>query len=266
MRLRTEKVNRWGFTLIEVLVVIAIIFILAGLLLPAVSGAKVRALGIMCTSNVRQLHLGWALWIDDHEDRMPNNCGCGGGCGSWAPGWLDYGAPNSDGTNTANLLTSDTEKGSIGTYVQNAGVYRCPADRSDRVRSFSINSYLNGCEAWQDPKYVAFRKLGEIPNPTDTFVVLDERADSINDGYFAMDIGAFERTAKYALVDYPASYHVGAGMLSFADGHVERHRWVEATTKPPVQNGVQLARGSKPTTADDADMKWLKDRATVKKE
>src|SRR5687768_3758201 len=114
--------NRRGFTLVELLVVIGVIMILAGLLLPALSGAKTRAQGIMCMSNLRQLHLGWVLWIDEHEDRLPENCGGGGCCGSWAPGWLRSESEIGDqsaNASIANLLDSDTERGSIGTYVQN---------------------------------------------------------------------------------------------------------------------------------------------------
>ena len=253
-----------AFTLIELLVVIAIIAILVGLLFTALSGAKMRAQGARCLSNARQLHIGWAHWVEDHNDRLPP-VSAGGG---WVSGWLTNtfepdDAP--DNTNTVNLVGMDAETGSIGPYIKNPDVYRCPGDRSGRVRTYSINSYLNGFGPWNDTNYVTFRWLDSIRNPTDTFVVLDEREDSINDGYFAMDLPALEKTGKYAVVDYPASYHGGSGMLSFADGHAERHRWVESTTKPPLLRGRNHPLGSKPTTSDDRDMKWLKEHATVRK-
>ena len=60
-----------AFTLIELLVVIAIIAILAALLLPALASAKAKAWRIQCTSQMKQLGVGFNLFVDDHEDRYP---------------------------------------------------------------------------------------------------------------------------------------------------------------------------------------------------
>ena len=67
LRLKTAR----GFTLIELLVVIAIIAILAAMLLPALAAAKKKAKRIQCVNQMRQLGLGFNMFMVDHDDRFP---------------------------------------------------------------------------------------------------------------------------------------------------------------------------------------------------
>ncbi len=269
-----------GFTLLELLVVIAVISILAALLLPVLGKSKQKAWQTACSNNVRQLQLGWIMYASDYNDYLPHNsCGVGAGQTLENPGWVagnmwlnsDAGqdVDIAESTNTDLLVGNQYAPfGSIGGYVKNPAVYHCPADQSTvtidgeilpRVRSVSMNNYMGAQEL---PGFRFFMKMQEItaPGPSDAWVFMDEREDSINDGLFAVDAAA-----RYAIIDYPASYHNGGACISFADGHADYHKWVEPTTNPPLVPGQHLPGGSKPTSPTDRDMAWLVQHTTSPK-
>ena len=68
---QAAKKTGHAFTLIELLIVIAIIAILAALLLPALTRAKIKAHQAGCTSNMRQTHLALQMWVDDNTEWLP---------------------------------------------------------------------------------------------------------------------------------------------------------------------------------------------------
>jgi prepilin-type processing-associated H-X9-DG protein len=80
-------------------------------------------------------------------------------------------------------------------------------------------------------KYPPYQKISSIRTSSLTFVFLDEREDSINDGTFftKVDQSGF-------LTDVPANYHGGAGGFSFADGHSEIHKWTAGWITQPIQS------------------------------
>jgi len=89
--------------------------------------------------------------------------------------------------------------------------------------------------------YRQFNKISEIvsPKPSEAFVFIDEREDSMNDGWFPINMDGFDpRNPKaYQIVDYPADWHNQAANLSFVDGHGETWRWRDPRTTPPHTRG-----------------------------
>jgi len=255
-----------GFTLIELLVVMAIIAILAALLLPTLIAAKEKARGIQCVSQLRQFSLAWNLYADDHAERVPPNYARGGPAevqsNTWVQGWLDNGFfPDwPDNTNTIYLTES-----LLAPYLaRSIPVWRCPDDRSTarfgnvrlpRVRSYSMNSFLNSLDPMGPIPWKIIRQRPDMnnPGPAMTFVFIDEREDTIQDGSFTVDM----YNEPPSLPSSPRRSHLGAGTLAFADGHAELKKWLDPITRLPVRQQTFFR--------PNPDITWLQQRTTGRK-
>lgn len=261
--LKQNRVFREGFTLIELLVVIAIIAILAALLLPALALSKEQAQGTQCISNLKQLTTGWVMYCNDNRGYMVLN----GDEGyqptpqqpaldpQWCPGREDEAL---ESTNTLIMA------GLIYAYVKNAAVYKCPADHTlvyqsklPKTRSMSMNG-------WMSPAPPSQQDMGNTKNchmyfkdidlnyggAANLWLFMDENPFSINDGFMLINPN------DGGWVDWPATYHVKANGISFADGHAIIHKWTDP--KVLAYDTENSSNGSAtPATPGTPDYSWI---------
>jgi prepilin-type N-terminal cleavage/methylation domain-containing protein/prepilin-type processing-associated H-X9-DG protein len=279
-----RRQRRGGFTLIELLVVIAIIAILAAMLLPALGKAKVRAQGISCMNNSKQLMLANHMYQADNADNFPMAFHGGyvptanDSNKPWVTGWLDWGT-SPDNTNLVYL--ADPRYAVLAGYFGSSkNIYKCPADTyaspaqrargwGSRARSVSGNIYIGKGNGWASgPGYSAggpnnltiykgAAKAAQltIPGAAQTWVYMDEHPDSINDA------GAFPPNSATNIPDAPGTYHNGAAGFAFADGHSEIHKWRGPTmNRPRSQHGLLgvnfNAENNFSTVRGDPDLYW----------
>jgi len=163
------------------------------------------------------------------------------------------------------------------------GVWKCPADqvlssiggqRYPHVRTVSMNCWVGDYDVRtaQDnlgsmSGFKIIKKISDMiqPPPVKTYILLDERADSIGNGYFLLLMDGFpDKPSARSIVDYPSNNHNGAGGFSFGDGHAEIRRWQDARTQPPFRRDAHLAVWPPQSSPNNSDIGWLQERAAGK--
>ena len=245
---------RRAFTLIETLVVIAIIAILAALLLPALSLGKAKGQQIGCLNNLKQLAIASQMYSADNNGKLAENLPMSQGTNAWINGNMK--APE-ESTNQVFI-----RQGSLFPYASQVATYRCPADVSQthgipRVRSYSMNGWMGSRYMENNYRTNGFRTFvreNEIStaNPASLWVLIDEHQLSIDDGWFLVTMDDSRPFASF-----PATRHQQGYGLNFADGHVERYKLRDPDSRLLDAPGTQF-------TARNSDWQRLKQVTTIR--
>jgi prepilin-type N-terminal cleavage/methylation domain-containing protein/prepilin-type processing-associated H-X9-DG protein len=162
-----NRARKGAFTLIELLVVIAIIGILASMLFPAFASAREKARQTACMSNMKQLGMGFIMYIQDYDSVYPtqdhlfiNNCPP---CSFWMD--ADYGVPNWSVASNANWAQA------LLSYSKDTRIYVCMSNRGWTPNS---NTALPGL-SYVYNGYASGRNEAGMGNESDTILLWDYR-------------------------------------------------------------------------------------------
>lgn len=243
--IRGRAVKR-GLTLVELLVVISILALLLALLMPALAGARSRAYGLVCRSNIRQLVLANIGYSVEHD-------------GFYAPAaqdmWDNAGRHRWHGVRESLGEPFDPSKGPLVGYLADGRIKECPA-RVGFVRGPDWNTSfeqgsggygynmaylgsrlwdarLNGPQAFQQA-YRRTTSAGEVARPGQTLMFADTAM--ANDGASLIEYSfaepPFAVFAGHVMADFRMSpsihfRHGGLANVGWADGHISAEPMAE---------------------------------------
>jgi prepilin-type N-terminal cleavage/methylation domain-containing protein len=218
-----------GFTVIELLVVVAIIVILAAILFPVFSQAREKARGTACLSNTKQIAAALHLYVLDYDEVLPF------AFNYWGPG-----------TYTAGPVTFQSSNGLIPPpiylepYLRSFGVFNCPSNTRSlptsgaissgtAVQSYGWNSYVtyypNSYPPYAGrtgPQYEG-ASLASIQTPADLVLMGDSNPDRVNGCVISPYTNAYTTAMNPPYQAKPLRHQEGDHYV-FADGHARWYR------------------------------------------
>ena len=226
-QIKSKEVQK-GFTLIELLVVIAIIAILAAILFPVFAQAREKARQTTCLSNMKQLGLGFMMYLEDYDETYPETC-------DWAHTW-------------ATNPRLGTYCGAIETYVKNQKIFKCPSaqhlgdaehppycfDNSYAPNGALMGRLLNDCDTPRASNVTTLPgvALAEISRPAEIALLWEWGYSQI--GVYTSPLRATSRTFTNNWIGgnndaFSRKMHAEGQNLTFADGHAKFYKTSQMT-------------------------------------
>jgi prepilin-type N-terminal cleavage/methylation domain-containing protein/prepilin-type processing-associated H-X9-DG protein len=225
-----------GFSLIELLVVVAVISIMAALLLPALSKSKEQARGAVCRSNMKQLALAFLMYAEDNEETFPWPGGQPGRAAAspdqYSPDWCggtnfsdmeftvaSIGLPgfghNAECGSVFPYVTSQPRREYDPNYKEITPVYRCPSTGKlgEGLRvNYSANAYMDPGKPFGD-----FDKVPPKGLMTTAVTDASRKVLLLNEDPDEMKTTAFLPSS----VSRKVTLHLDRANIAFMDGHME---------------------------------------------
>jgi hypothetical protein len=259
-----------AFSRVDLLAVLAVLALIALITRASIASATRTDAQAICLDNLRELTRAWTAHAIDHEGALVS-------ASQWTGGqWLSL--PVSSPSEIDPYAPEGIASSPLWQYTGNQPqIWRCPEDTTTgshpdyqngapapRVRSYSMNGWVGG-PAWAGQTgWKVYTKLDDfqVPGPSGTFILIGERPESINDGYFGVDMIGFKQGSpqnpQARIIDYPASYHSGGASISYMDGRAEVNVWKDPRTVPPPEFIFPLNVAS----PGNPDVYWLQYRTT----
>lgn len=239
-----RAVGSGAFTLVELLVVIAVIAILAGMLLPALARGKTAAWRTDCSGHLRQLEVAARLYWDDNGGNcFPSSYGTKGATNNGQSYWFGW----LSNSGTEGQRAYDLSAGALYPYLESSAVRLCPALGSallqfklkaeGAVYAFGYNSFV----APSNAQIVA--SISRVLQPTDTALFAD--AAQVND-FQAPASHSNPMIEEWYWLDNPTNYpsasyyphghfrHLQKANVAFCDGHVGMEMMVPGSVDPKL--------------------------------
>ena len=231
-----------AFTLIELLIVIAVIALLAAMLLPVLAKARLSVQSAVCESNLRQLGIATELFWLDHNGNCFNTAeGTTNGGTIWWCGWL--------GPGPETTRAFDLSVGVLYPYLNNSDVRLCPSfcstmaqfklKATNIVSSYGYNGFLS-----QGTNSTPVN-ISQIKQTTQIALLAD--AAQVND-FLPPASHGHPMIEEWYVLDNPTNYpsghyyphghfrHQRQANVVFCDGHVGRERMVPGSIDPKMPN------------------------------